>query len=205
MARKNPQSSIDALLSRLPQDVVAEFLQWAQFGANYTDIQSRLNELGTTHDALPRNAAGEPKLISNSAIQRWYVNRWPVGTEAQAINGLATPFAGLDAKSALHVALGTAVKLMNLTVPLMNERFLVRLADEAPESLLHNTLVLLKEIRTAAIALNELQVIKDRAELELAGGYRVVAIALNMAKDTDSEGVLKEFLDGALKQLETEV
>jgi ABC-type enterochelin transport system ATPase subunit len=56
-----------------------------------------------------------------------------------------------------------------------------------------------------AIALNELQVIKDRVELELAGGYRVVAIALNMAKDTDSEGILKEFLDGALKQLETEV
>lgn len=205
MARKKLQSTIDVLLSKLPPDVVTEFLAWAKYGPSYVDIQARLNEYGHTYDALDRNGEGVALEISHSATSRWYLTRFAVGEDAQLLNQISVAFAGLDTRSAMQMALGSAVKLLQLTLPLLNEELLAKLAIESPESLLHNTMVLLKEVRTAAEMMNKIEVIKERSELELAGGYRVVAIALNMAKDKPQETILQEYLEGAVRQLETEV
>lgn len=204
MARKKVKPAIDSLLEKVPPGIKAEFLAWAQSVA-HCDIQARLNEMGQDYDAFERSPDGEPIQISLTAVSLWYLGEFAAGEKAKLLNEISRPYVGINPKAAMHGVLGSAVSLLNLALPLMDEEFLAKLAIDSPDSLFHNVMVLMKEIRSASAALNNLEVIRQRSELELAGGYRVVAIALNMAKDKPQEAILQEFLEGAVKQLETEV
>lgn len=190
-SRKHPQSSIDVALSSIEEGDAHEFLEWCRFKPSYVDMQKRLQELG--HQ------------VSVSSLQRWYSNTFPKGDQAIALNALMSPYAGIDPQDALSMSLGVSTNLLCDLLRSVDASFVQSLSVSKPESLLHALSVLVKEQRVASGKLHELKQIRDRTQLELAGGYRLLEIVRNLAKDTPHESVILEFLDGGILQLESEI
>lgn len=187
MPRKTPQHDVDRVRARLSEDDRAEFDRFCSFNPSYSDIQRRLSELG--HQ------------VSMSAVQTWYAAHYPRGSEAIAINAMAQQYAGADPYAVLQMSMAVAAKLADTLLGRADE--VVNTAS--PENVLHTLSTLLKEQRTCATTLHELKTIRDRRALELAGGYRVIEILRNHARDTAHEAIIQEFCDGAIAQLEQEV
>jgi hypothetical protein len=187
MARKRPQHDVDRIRAALSEDDRAEFDKFCTFNPTYSDIQRRLSELGYP--------------VSMSAIQAWYSVNYPRGEEAVVLNDLAAKYRGADPYAVLQMSMTIAAKLADTLLEKVNEK----LDQASPENVLHTLSNLLREQRTCATVLHELQTTRDRKALELAGGYRVAEILRTNARNTAQAAIIDELIDAAIAQLEQEV
>lgn len=137
------------------------------------------------------------------AVNNWFTASYPPAAEAARINALAAKFQGVDDRALLRFAAASAAGFIEATDADLNSA--IAMAGTKPETILHNRLVAIKELRTAAIAIHSLTTQESTRELELAGAARYREILLNILKDTPQETVLREAGEAAMRQLEAEV
>lgn len=196
MGKKVQQTDTDRALATLEPSDRLDFLEFCRCNPTYIDMQRWLVEHG----------GGQ---VSIASLQKWYKRTFPTAEQAIAVNAIAAAFHGVDEKLMIQLSAGVAVKMIQLLFEYcqveMESGDVVLRDGLKMDSALHALTVMLKEARTAAIALNNLKFSSDKAELELAGGYRVAEIARNFSKDLPYERAIADCIDGALAQLEEEV
>lgn len=187
---KSPQGAIDRILSELNEDDRAEFLNNCRFNPTYSDLQSRLRDLG--HQ------------VSISAIQRWYLRSFPVGDEARMVNGIMTQYQGVDNVSALSMSLAVTTKLVDSLLQLLGADELETLRQK-PQSIAYQLGILLKEMRVTAQTMQQMTTIRDRKSLELAGGYRLAELIKSSMESDPNYALIEAAVHAAILQLEDEV
>lgn len=167
----------------------AEFDHYCRYNRCCTDIQRWLEAEGYK--------------ISMNAIYRWWHHRREIGLQAEALNEAALSYDGIETDLSLQVVEGIGLTLV---------RHIMGLYSQHPDKMGNDALKLisvmpsfLREIRSAASQKEDLRYIRDRAELTLAGAQRMADILLLAFKDTSYEDALKEAVQGAMLQIETEV
>lgn len=189
MTRKPQQHQIDKWRSQMSKGKRAEFDHYCRYNRCCTDIQRWLEAEGYK--------------ISMNAIYRWWHHRREIGLQAEALNEAALSYDGIETDLSLQVVEGIGLTLV---------RHIMGLYSQHPDKMGNDALKLisvmpsfLREIRSAASQKEDLRYIRDRAELTLAGAQRMADILLLAFKDTSYEDALKEAVQGAMLQIETEV
>lgn len=164
-----------------------EFDDFCKYNRNTTAIRQFLEDWGFK--------------VSQSAVQNWYKNTFPIGQEAKRFNLLATEYNGVEISDALQ-------KLLIVNANLI-DRFIITLESASTEDIRLEQLVtaipsLSREVRACASELQQLKYLKDRKELEVAGAYRAIQELKLIFADTPFEQALEEAARSVLSRIDGE-
>lgn len=186
--RKHPRHKVDEIRYAMRPEKRREFDDFCRFGRNCTDIQRWLADEGHT--------------ISVTAVSAWRRATFPTGEQAKILNGLAQVYDGLEGDRSLQTVEGIALSLI---------RQLTQTWQSAPNKLDPDILKLfallpplMRECRSSAAQREQMQFIRDRAALEIAGAQRACDILLQTFQATAFEDSLREATRGAMSQIEQE-
>lgn len=187
MARRTQQTKVDVAIAALSAEQLDQLAEMGRNHANATDIHRWLNGQGCE--------------VAYHSVLSWYNREHPVGADAAATNALISGYRGLNPADAHTASLACVVKLVG--------QIMIKLDDTGIEnlspSLLSNLVDLLREQRQSAQMLASTKQLGDRRGLELAGGYRLAEISVNITRDTPNAETVKSVVDAALAKLEEEV
>lgn len=109
------------------------------------------------------------------SVQNWYRATYPTGEQAKAINELARSSAGIDHRAVLEIMLTRTTAMANSAFNQLEKLCEKGIIDGADLDQLFKLIPALnRELRATSSQLGELNYIRDRAELELAGAYRML-------------------------------
>lgn len=186
-SRRTPQTKVDVAIAALSAEQRDQLAEMGRNHANATDIHRWLNGQGCE--------------VAYHSVLSWYNREYPVGDEAQQMNALIAGSRGLNLTDAHAASLCCVVKLTDQIMGKLTEQGIENLSP----SLLSNLVDLLREQRQSAQMLANAKQLGDRRGLELAGGYRLAEISVNLTRDTPNAETVKSVVDAALAKLEEEV
>lgn len=165
-----------------------EFDDFCKHNRNNTDIHKWLVEKGYE--------------IHFSSVCNWRKATFPTGAQAQVLNQLAEVYDGLEGDRSLASVEGIALSLIRSITQIYQQS--PNKLDPAILKLFALTPALMREARSSAAQREQLNFIRDRAELVLAGAQRGFDILVQTFEGTSFEDSLREAITGAMLQIEQE-
>lgn len=137
---------------------------------------------------------------SLNSTYTWYTNYKRAGEKAQVFNALLKEYEGVEAEKVLQRLLVTLSEQLDTAI----NSITTAEKPVSPTEYLRLLPQLGRELRSVVTAINTLQFLKERRELEMAGALRMANELKNIFKDTPFEIPLSEGVRSIMLEMEEE-
>lgn len=140
--------------------------------------------------------------VCQRSVDAWFDSKYKPAAAAIAIHSRAEQYAGLDGDALVRLSAGMIVEYLKHSNALLSQPGFVH--ECKPETVIHNTMAGLKELRQIGVALKNQEETVTKRALERSGAYRLAEIVRQLVKDQRFETEVIELLTAALIQHDSE-